>query len=466
MKNLFRSLLYVGASFLLCLPSQCAVESGLKMSAPKSGVNTQTPVNIQIVNPWPGRLVYVAFRGGNSTLGSCDTNEVSGSEKCHYYQAIPSPQTQGSILYGPLLSPNGRQILLRYGEGYDFSDYLFAVFDLEHNSTRVLGPHARYYSASWSPTGRYIAYMNGGDSDGNNTVTIPTDPPNILSVPLSFQVFDLQTGRDQRVITNDTLTGPFAWKDANTPVYAVLSPEAQRIVKEQNTKRGKTMKKVTPPTDSVKELAPQPNIFAFNLNQSENRMLLQDGYRPLPSPDGSWIAFFGSQNVEKPIPLRPEWTAISTGSALCVAQADGKQRLVLNLFADYPEMLWRKDNLHLLTIENIEGRKDRSKFEGTLKEWNAKTGRFRIVTVLHAYDTGTPDYSLFDPKFRFISISQDGVSAFVVVNENKGDAPHASNLKVSTLESVNLESGDVTVIARVKGSFGTRIDWREQNGTG
>lgn len=466
-------------SSFFSLPAWSAEEPGLRMSEPRSGVNTLTPEDIKIENPWPGRLVYAAFRGGTSTLGVCDTGRSSGVEQSRYYQAIPSSQNRGSTLYAPILSPDGRQVLLRYGEGYDFSDYLFAVFNPEGNTTRVLGPRARYNSASWSPDGRCIAYMGGGDAFGNNLVTIPTDPPTVLSVPVSLQVFDLQTGQDQKVIANNTLRGPFTWKDARTPVYAVLSLEAQRIVDEQNKKRDEAVdeavqqsrkptsspvKKTLPPASGhlTKELAPQPNVSAFSLDTGKEQLLFQDGYRPLPSPNGSWMAFFGSENPDKPISLRPEWTAIPTGAALCVAQADGKQRRALSLFADYPQMLWRNDNRHLLTLENHKRHDGRSRFEGTIKEWDSQTGHFRVVNVLQSQDTGAPDYSIIDPKFRFLAMSQDGSSAFVVVSETQGKGTTSLQLTLSTLEAVNLDNGNVTVIARIRGTFGTRIDWREQ----
>ena len=137
---------------------------------------------------------------------------------------------------------------------------------------------------------------------------------------------------------------------------------------------------------------------------------------------------------------------------------DGTGRKALNLEGGpYPFVIWRADNRHLLTLRQTTASPNS---QAEIKEWDIETGQWRLVGTVNAKDFEKIERPQAKPQFEPVDLSNDGKFLFVRVMERPtapvDKAPPAEN---SSLQAMNLQSGEVTTVARFKNAAG--FDWHE-----
>ena len=187
-------------------------------------------------------------------------------------------------------------------------------------------------------------------------------------------------------------------------------------------------------------------------------MIIKDGYLPTPSPDGEWIAFFGSESTDKPLPLRIGWERDPQGAALVVARIDGSGRVALNeQGGTYPPIVWLNDNSHFLTLNQV---KESPNAQTDILMWDITTQRFSNVGSLQAKDFKEINRSIVEPQFLPLRLSADGKKLIVFVTEYVSKDPITKYLVTrGSLESVDLSRGAISLIFQTNDDFG--IDWRD-----
>lgn len=471
---------------LLGLPRKAAIPGTIF-----SADSEYDPLQVSMLKSVPGRLTYTSNFSKVMHLGLVESSQtVSSNADTNIMRTIwtyplqkPPQDPAPRFLLHPLFSPDGRYILFRYGDlGTTTPESHLYVLDTKNNDVHLVSSRpVNYALVSWSPDGNYIAYMENGDYQGR-LEEIRGSAIDYLG-PLRLYICNWRTGQEYLVRTNDNLNGPFYWIGSHTLVYDSLSqvqqelgqpprepgnrpvspPKSQgtggqKAQKDHPAGHSNTLKSAPPPGLPAAPL--RPNIYAYSVETGQSRLLIKDGHRAVPSPDGQWIAFYGSANVKQPYPLQDSWERGSLeGMSLCVARRDGSGRIAFNpVHSVYPQIQWLPDSRHFLTIAQTEFSPGAA---AEITEWNLDTQGFRRVATLSAKDYQKSSYSPVSPTFRAVSTARDGSELYVVKFENVGEVVKSIidrvYVNMFSLQRINLKTGEVTTIAQVKNADG--IDW-------
>lgn len=447
---------------------------GTPIKAPFIENAQDNPVDVEFTTPKIGRLVYT-FTNRNSHTGDDQSylvvhdsralDEIQGviqKQAVLFYPVQKSPQfSKYYEVFTPMLSPDRRYILFKFGDIWKQHEmYWLYVLDTQTNKlSLVSNKRLAYNFVSWSPDSNYIAFIEGGDSSGN-TVEY-TAEQNVYFGPLKLYVCDWRKEKSYLVASNDTLSGPFSWFAPHTLLYGALSTEGQKVLEEQKLKRWQDQEKVdnkTPVTQPQQTaIIPRPDVYEYSVEEESSKLIIKDGYHPTPSPDGKWIAFYGSEDTQKPVPLRVGWQNDAQGSALLLARRDGTGRVALTQETGiYPLIRWRLDNTSLLTVQPVKNSPDA---EAEVKEWDVETQRFRAIATLKAHDYKASKISFVSPKFLPVEVTETPASLYVFVSERVSQYPGiALSVILQTLYLIDLSKGTVTSVAKIKGATG--VDWQ------
>ncbi len=419
---------------------------------------------LKVLNYRSGRLVYAYTNRGaqGSTslviheIGKVKQNDLAGETK-HAVIIYPIirylPYHSTDEAFDPMFSPDGRYVLFKFGQRQSSSAvYFFYVLDTQKNTLKSVSDRVVAYKfALWSPDGKYIVFVEGGDKYGGTR-----DAFSHYIGPLRTYIVDWRTGKEHLVVENDTIFGPFSWIAPHTLLYGVLDVPGQWLLdsllfpKEEKRTDKATATKKAPAT-------PRPNIYEYSLETSKSQLIIKDGYRPTPSLNGQRIAFYGSEDPANSLPLTSvsTWRDAPQGAALTVAQRDGTKRMALNIEGGfYPYVQWLKGE-QLLTVQPI---KDSPDAEAVVKEWNLQTQQFREVATLKAKDY--KELHIDASKFYPVALKTDESALIVLVSEVTGVSKDRPLLTVvKSLQSVELRTGVVTPLVQISGISG--IDWHE-----
>jgi hypothetical protein len=343
----------------------------------------------------------------------------------------------------PIISPDRSFIALRdQSSGYSATPLWILNTETGKCSQVPVAPF-RYAFVSWSPDSRYLAYVRGGSSRGGLLITEAGET--IYGGPLELVVCDWRAGKEFLVATSDSLSGPFHWTGAHTLVYG-LQAAPDKVNGNPKSK-----------------IAPRPDVYKFSPDTQQSRLLFKDGYHPVPSPDGEWIAFYGSPNPQQPVRLardpvsynlENEWRFVSKGASLCLAKPDGTERIALQPYNGfYPQIRWLSDNRRFVTVEH--SRSD-SKSQGKITLWDRQTQSMRPIATLHAKVSPARPSTLIRPQFKIMGISKDDRQMFVLVEEVIETTQE--NHFLHTLKKIDLQSREVTTVSRITRAMG--VDWR------
>lgn len=350
----------------------------------------------------------------------------------------------GQYLIGAEFSRDGQQVLLKMGWPFD-QNGMFSVYvaDLKTGKAKRVARFLSYQEVLLSPDGNYIAFIRGGTVLGDNLGS---------SKPLSLSTVNLQTGKEHMVVSDNSATaGGWAWTPRNTLVYSVLKPNPER--------------RKSPPNGTTKKdpkLTLVPTLYEVPAAGGKAKLLLRDAWRPVLSPDGKRLAFFGSENPLKPESLSSYWQENPQGASLCVADIDGNNRKALNREqGSYPTVLWKTDSEHLISLKTISVGNRSTIFA---VDFDIETGKMRPITRLVSQDAqALPRPSLVVPPFTPLHLSNDE-NYLIATTESLSEKIELKTglyTRFTTVLEINLATGEALAIARLKNAWG--IDWRDES---
>lgn len=450
----------------------------LQFLKPAPGLPKDSTLQVNLINPARGRLVcsYFSYRDPyptslvlcsiNTKIGGFDRkpkDEASKGISFSTYSVKKSGAYSHQVLYGARFSPNGRYVLFKFGEPWSSaSGYSLSVLDTQTNAVKLLPINLDYHIVSWSPDSDYIACIQGGDAQGGTSLL------GSYTGPLTLYVCNWRTGQAHEVVSNDTVRGTFSWIAPHTLLYGALSAQGQAAVAKEweHQAEGENAKPAHPKNKSqphsakvVPPLIPsQPDVYEFSPEDKAPKRLFHDGYLPVASPNGQWVAFFGSEHPDKPYPLRFGWQDNPSVSSLCIAHRDGTARKALDRVSGfYPLLYWLPDNHHLLTIEEVQSSPN---VRIRIKKWDIETGRWQLAGMLQTQDYKMLHASGIDMHLQLLGISQDGIILYVSILEFTGLDPTNTFISgIVHLQAINLNSTTVKTIASIKDAG---IDWHEE----
>ena len=407
-------------------------------------------------------------------------NEINVSGKV-VAQAFPvvKPRTKGSqpdvrSVFDPQFSPDGRYILFKFGDISSPGIYRIYIFDTQTNQTTLACPlYLSYYALSWSPDGRYIAFAQGGEPDPRIY-----DNGRFYQGKLQLTICNWRTGETYPVINSDTLRGPWNWKAPHTLLYGALSPQDESFLHDPLYEKGVDFVQGQPKgwerlRGGAKRKPVTPGVYEYSVETRRSHLLCQDAYLPVLSPNGEYLASFGSADTAFPFALTPAWRDAPAGVFVVVTKADGtdihtdatnkatnpksSKRTVLSQHSGaYPVLLWLPDNRHLLVLQQVAS-SPHARLE--IKEWDVNTAKSRLVATLTANDPGEENSrSDNDPMFQPLGLNEDGTHLMVQVDEYYSLGENRGYLNIDTLRDIDLQTGIVTSVGQVKDTQG--LDWQ------
>lgn len=448
-------------------PSHGHSSSGLKDSAADfnlvlSDAAPDDPLVSTGPSRWSGHLAYSfdVLRKGFEQAGipsylvvrEVKANEDIAAVKAHFYTVEKSAgqrqDIKSGVIFDPQFAPDGKHVLFKFGSPDTYGSYQLHVLDTTSNTVRLVSQRKLIYRKTiWSPDSKYIAYVSGGDAQGR------TIQGEWYLGPLRLYICHWKTGKESLVTENDTVRGSFAWAAPHTLLYAALS-ESEQEVMEKLPQQSDAVKNQQP----IKQQAgvnPRPSIYEYSVEQDKSQLLIRDGYRPIPSADGQWIAFFGSEQPDKPYPLVRSWMERPGDAVLTVAEREGRERKALTLESGlYPYVVWAPDGRHLLTIQDIEDGVVNGQAKVT--EWDAQTGKLRVVTILQEKNFGR---AISD--FKPLTFSSNGATlfftAFELIGRRIEETRGTFMTERNSLHAIDVPTGNISPIAQFKRNWG--IDW-------
>ena len=242
-----------------------------------------------------------------------------------------------------------------------------------------------------------------------------TDTPN--NQPLSLTLYDIENKSRTIVPTKIFVPPSVIWTQRHTLLFSAQTKPNQH-----------------------------PNLYSFTAGEHQTNLIEKDCYRALPSPDEKRIAFFGSENPEKPFPLNSRWPLVSKYMALSVSDNDGSNRVALDTKSGvYPTLFWSVAGRSLYEFNPTTSGAIAT---ATITKWDLASGRKQEVARLLAKDFEATARSEFDPSIKFTGLSADGSQILAVAEESKGKSPDGAMLIVlQELRLVNLTTGKAQILA-------------------
>ena len=324
----------------------------------------------------------------------------------------------GDMVFDPQFSPDGQQVLFKIGGGSSsYSNYQLCIWNRKTNKIRSLPDRPVYLHTYWSPDGKYIAYVKGGDIAG---YPAPTGP-------IRLYIYDVATGESRFVAQNPFVT-IMEWTPQNSLLYCVQKQENSNSTEQAR--------------------AFNSDVYVVSGAQGKPELFLSDAYNPQISRDGQKVAFAG-------------WSQ-SQGQArakigLHVFDRATNQRVLLALPFSQEKLVgmqWLADSQRLLVIQQTS-------FSPNAKAeiWmvNTTSNSSKKVATLNAKDYAYIDRVRTLPQFSLMALSRDEAHAFFKVSEMSEGGPTLYDEDVS-IQSVSLKTGQVTTQVKLRNPYG--VDWR------
>ena len=367
-----------------------------------------------------GMVIYAPENEQESSLSLfIDRKSEQGVERTSYdfesyfsERKDPDDINKGpSYITRPQLSQDGSRIIFKHL----VYDQYYQIFSLNLRSNqffRIFSKLIAYSFVSISPNGRYVAFVEGGDTTGNVYRSILGQQD--YTGPLELFVADLESGNQYSVNQSDYINGSLQWISNSTLIYGTAAK-------------------------SNKDEGAQLNIYEFNVDTNKSNLLAENGVMPHPSGDGKSIAFFGPSDQNMKIEWSGSWRQ-KPPSGVSLLNQNEKSRVAFEPAGRrYPELSWLSDNTQFISLR--ESTSDLNAMV-QLRLWNVKTQDTRLVTELKTRDNLKTPKGLLSSRFHIIKTDSNGI----LISESDILRYRENGLGVdvqNSVYSVNIASGEV-----------------------
>lgn len=348
----------------------------------------------------------------------------------------------------PRLSPDGKYILIGVGVPDEAWAFKLHVLDIEKRKlTCIYQESLANQDYSWSPDGKYVLFIEGGNKEG--FPWLPGD--NGYIGPMSLIVLDWRTGKKWVIAKSDSFGTQtvVSWGDKSL-WFSVLDPSG--VMNPVDAKLQKELSK-----QYRKSKVKRPNIYKYNFKTKQTTLIAKDGFRPVLSPNGKWVLFYGSEKPDNPVPLDRFWLVGSADASLCIMKTDGSERRVLEteeLF--YASIAWLQEGNQFITVKVVA---PSPAFTLDVKKWDYDRLSSEYVGKFVATDHKKIDYSMDYSRWRLLGIDAPGKHVFVLMGRTQANNPKCELLMGDySIQSMDLESGKVQILGAC--DLSTAMDWR------
>lgn len=382
-----------------------------------------------------GTLVYGDFlplpssKGQNWTafLKLNQTGKVAQSTAKSAFKVVNA----NDRAYNPQFSPDGKTVMFKTGQtGSRHPYYTLCFWNLQTNQIQVGPSNLNYLLTYWSPDSKFVAYIEGGDIEGN-------DSP---EHPLQLYIYDVKTN-ESRLVAKNTLVKQMAWTHQNTLLYSMRQEEKLQVSSSVSVNR--------------------VDLYVASPQSGSSRLLLKNAFDAQSAPDGKKLAFFAWPEPEDTLENQSEKPRrVQAQLGLYLYDRETKKRTLLRSpFSrlSFAGMRWLPDNQHLLLLQNLAPSPD-AKLQLSILDTDTTTTKNLVVIQANDFKKLSSRIDT-EPQFQLLQISKDGKFCFVKVSEFVGrDSPWL--IEEKSLQAVNLNTGEVVAVATVKNSYGPLgLDW-------
>jgi hypothetical protein len=423
-------------------------------------------MEIAVNQPVIGRLIFSwnDFKSGSTACGILENVVDSKDAATHSYKftilpveklgKIASRECNDYCVYAPRQTRNRNTILFLFGNPSTtfVAQWLYTLDVEKQKLQRASDSVFANPTFSSSPDGRYVFFLLGGNEWGGTTYAIANQ--SIDLAPVTLSCCDLQKRLECVVGGLDETTSanaePVQWTYPHTILYSKVRPVPTKIKDKSSLNNSKTL------SGKNDTLIQRPDIYEWDAQTQKISQTIEDGFLPTPSPDGSFVAFFGSEDVSQPHNLHSDWQESANGMALTIAHPDGSERTVLDVLqGHYPKIIWLPGDAHLLTLQQTQ---ERPNAKAELKEWDIRNQTFRRVADFQATDKVEMVYPFKEPNIIPLGLTNNGQSLWVATEELTGiDAQSPVYNSQTTLNLVDLKSGVIAPVITMKNIFS--FDW-------
>lgn len=371
--------------------------------------------------------------------------------------------------HSPQLSPDGKKLLFLYGDpsGSDGPNWLFILNLVSRQIVQGSSVASAGTRPTWSPNSRYVAYMDGITSRGEGAHN-----------NLTLTVFDAETAK--RHLIEEAADVYFSWTTQNTLLYMLISfsweDEVARVKKRgvpdpvvsDISKAGSGNYKIQP-----------SGIYETTPDGQKRHCVIENGGRPLPSPDNRWILFIGSTTLPKtksgtetkakvnstPNPKEPPENPFDAEpdtpepgkSVVSYCIYDRIEKKVSRIQAS---AVWEIDWVWSNNSDEIIGLKRTfsAPYKPTLLAFNAKSQERKTIGNIHILDLAADVKRSFN--FALLSVSSDNQYAYMLIDEIGGPKVVGSSIfdTNTRLLALDLKTLKAASLLEIKNPSGTH--WR------
>ncbi len=250
---------------------------------PASPISNDPLVQLDQVHAPKGQLVYmvpVSVPGPPTRMPSDLVVIPTGTSAAKTVHRLVPPFAEAA--FGPQILPDVNStptasttsVLVKVGWPYEeLSTYKLYRWNWQTSDLKA-GPSQslNFRSVFPSPSGRYTAFVTGGNAIGEDWGQPRTQP-------LSLHIYDWENRKTIDIVRKPTSTD-VSWTPQETLLFSSLNENSQ----PQTDAKGKVFSLPVNATNAVFEFDPQKNT---------NSLLIPNAYGPVVSPDGKQIAVLG-----------------------------------------------------------------------------------------------------------------------------------------------------------------------------
>jgi len=323
-------------------------------------------------------------------------------------------------------SPDGRYIAFKYGA--DFSSYKLCILDTQAKTLRIASEeNLSFRDFFFSPDSKYIAFVAGGNYWGQTNTK--------GAMPLRLLCYNVVKDKAEVVPITRFFPTSLAWLAPHTLYFSAQKDTSEKTV-------------------SLKK----PDLYQFDPMSSKVTWAMKDCYRPSFSPDGNKVAFFGSENPDKPFPLLDGWQYNAKYMALCVSNLDGSERIALTVEkGNYPRIVWSHSPTALYELQQTQ---PSPQAKLAIIKWDIHSRKKADVVDVFSkdYKPILTDETGSSPTFSLVGSGGSNNKILVAVVEVKGRDPKRPVLNIlQTLQSIDLMNK--TIVPVVSSHKSLSYDW-------